>query len=500
MSATPLVNAESIGLLVATEASLGTQPTSGWQTLQPNAGGLDGFYLHTKTVARSPLTRQRQMEASEIVDADATPKITHDVTKDLIDAFASGLLLATPKSAGGTGVAYFLPTARTTTDYTVAAGGALQAGTLVYARGFVNTANNGLFQVGSSSGATAVKVASGTAETVSGYVATLEVAGFRGASGDIQLNGSGNLISTVADFTTMGLTVGQVIWVGGTVGSGHDFATAGYRGFAKITAIAANLVTLSRRAWTVASADTGTGKTIDLYWGRWLRTVAFGAADYTVTSYQMELTYTGLSGGTTDEYVYAAGNLIDQWTITLSQAAIVTAEIQFLGTTITDPSTSRATGASTAGAPLAIEAINSVTKLLYERIVVQATEALVSDDIDTSKLTVMNHVTPQKQHGTLGTKRDVVGKNEVSLDANVFLVSDDALKACRANTTLAYGVGLRNGDFGMFFDVPSLKCIESPPSFPANGPVTLALKLAAFRDAVGNYTMGVSLFPFLPVG
>src|SRR5690242_4668594 len=106
MSSTPLVNAESISLLVAPESSLGTQPTSNWQTLQPNAGGLDGFYLHTKTVARSPLTKLRQMEASEIVDADATPKITHDVTKDLIDAFATGLLLATPKSTGGTGTAY----------------------------------------------------------------------------------------------------------------------------------------------------------------------------------------------------------------------------------------------------------------------------------------------------------------------------------------------------------------------------------------------------------
>jgi hypothetical protein len=326
------------------------------------------------------------------------------------------------------------------------------------------------------------------------------VAGFRGASGDIAIDVNGNLTSTVADFTTMGLTAGQIGWLGGTVGGGHDFATAAYRGFFKITAVAAHLLTISRRAWTVGAADTGTGKTIDIYFGRWLRNVAFGATDYSEISYQMELTYTGLSGGTTDEYAYAAGNLVDQWTVTLPQAGIVTSEMQFLGTTIGDPTTSRATGANTAAAPLAIEAFTTVTKLLYERFMVQATEAIVSDDIDTTKLTLMNHAMPQKQHGTLGTKRDVVGKAEVSLDANVFLTQDDALKACRANTTLMYGCGLRNGDFGMFFDVPSLKCTDAPPSFPANGPVTLALKLAAFRDAVGNYTLGVSLFPFLPVG
>lgn len=498
MSSLPVVKAESASLLVAKESSLGVQPTSGWQTLEPNGGGIDGFYLHTKVVARAPLTKLRQMEASEIVDADATPKITQDLTKDLIDAYGEGILLTTAKSPGGTGTAYFLPTARTTTDVTVPSGGALQSGTLVAMRGWVNAANNGLFAVGSSSTSTAIKISGGVAETVSGYVVTAEVAGFRGASGDIGLDSSGNLTSTVADFTTMGLTVGQVIWVGGTIGSGNDFATAAYRGFAKITAIAAHLLTLSRRAWTVSTADTGTGKQIDLYWGRWLRNVAFGSTDYKETSYQMELTYVGLSAGTTDEYVYAAGNLVDQWTVTLPQAGIVTSELQFLGTTIGDPTTSRATGASTAAAPLAHEGFTTVTKLLYERFMVQATEAVVSDDIDTTKLTLMNHVTPQKQHGTLGTKRDVVGKVEVSLDANVFLTQDDALKACRANTTLMYGCGLRNGDGGIFFDVPSLKCTDSPPSLPANGPVTLALKLAAFRDAVGNYTLGMSLFPFLP--
>lgn len=498
MSSFPVVKAESISLLVAKESSLGVQPTTGWQTLQPNADGVGNFYLHLKTVAREPLTKQRQMEAPEIVDADATPTLTHDLTKDLMDQFVEGIMLARAKHNGGTGLAYFLPTARTTTDYTVAANGALQANTLVVARGFVNAANNGLFVVGASSTATAIKVSGGVAETVSGYIATLEVAGWRGASGDIGLDVNGNLTSVAADFTTMGLQDDQVIWVGGVIGSGHDFATAAYRGFAKIATITANLVTFSWRAWTVGTADTGTGKTIDLYWSRWARNVAFGHADYLETSYQMELTYPGLSGGTTDEFVYAAGNVVDQFMLTMPAANLVTTELSFIGTTISDPTTSRATGASTAAVPLAIEGVNTVTKLLYERITVQSSGLVVSDDIDTSKLTLMNHVSPQKQHGTLGTKRDVVGKIGVDLDVTAFLTQDDALKACRANTTLTYGVGLRNGDGGWFFDLPSVKCTDSPPKMPGNGPVTLDLKLSAFRDATGNFTLGVTMYPFLP--
>jgi hypothetical protein len=495
-----LVSAEKVSLLAAKETTLGTQPTTGWQTLQPNQGGIDGFYPAIKTVAPSPLSKFRQLERPEIVDLDAMPIITSDLTKDLIDVFGEGMFLAAAKHPGGTGLSYFLPTARTSTDYTVPALGALQANTLVYARGFVNTANNGLFAVGASSTGTAVKVASGVAETVSGYVATLEVAGFRGASGDIGMNASGNLTATTADFTTMGLFVGMVIWVGGTVGGGHDFATAAYRGYAKITAIAAGLLTLSRRQWTVGSADNGSGKTIDLYWGRFLRNVAFDDASYLETSYAMELGLPGVGTAGATEYVYAAGNLVNSTMITSPAQNIVTAKLTFQGTTIGNPTTSRATGASTAAGLLAIDRFTSVSKLKYLRVLNQATEAVVSQDVESWDLTLANNVTPQKQQGTLGAARDIVGKAQIDINMEAFLTQDEGWIACAQNTSLAFGAGFRNADGGIFLDVPSLTWNNAPPKFPGNGAVSLSVKAQAFRDSVGNYSLGVSLFAFLPNG
>jgi hypothetical protein len=498
MSSFPVVKAESVTLLVAKETSLGTQPTSGWQTLQPNPDGIGEFYPHITTVAPAPLSKLRQLEAPQIVDKDATPKITFDLTKDHTDAFIEGMFMSRAKHTGGTGLAYFTPTARTTTDYTVAASGALQEGTLVFARGFVSSGNNGLFRVGAASGGTAIKVAGGTAETVSGYVATLEVAGWRGATTDIGIDVNGNITSVVADFTTMGIPDGIELWVGGTVGGGHDFATAAYRGFAEVVSVTANLITLRRRQWTVGAADPGTGRTIDLYWGRWVRTVAFTDADYLETSYQMELSYLDLSGGTTDEYVYSAGNLVDQTQFTAPAQNLVTAALSFIGTTIGDPTTSRATGASTAASTLAIDRYNTVTEQPYIRLLNKADETTVSDDVEMWSLTLMNHVTPQKQHGFLGTKRDVVGKAEVSIDMTVFCTSDAAMVACSQNTTLMFGAGFNCTDGGIFFNVPSIKCTDAPPKFPANGPVTLDLKLGAFRDPTANISLSVSLFPFLP--
>jgi len=510
MSSLPVAKAEAANLIVVKETALGTPAAAGGQTLQPNADGIGNFYPQIKTVAPSPLSKLRQMEAPVIVDVDAKPTLTQDLTKDVTDAFAEGMMMAKAKHSGGTGVAYFtnnLPTptvtARTTTAYTVSAAGALQAGTLVVPRGWITganaTANATLQVVGASSTSTSIPVAAGVAETPSGYTVTLEVAGFRGASGDIQLNGSGNLISTAADFTTMGLNVGQVIYVGGTIGSGHDFATAAYRGFAKITAIAAALLTLERRQWTVASADTGSGKTIDLYWGRWLRTVAFTDADYLETSYNMELAYLKLSAGTTDEYVYSNGNYIDQVKINSPAQNLPTVEYSFLGTTIADPTTTRATYGGVAASPLGIDRYNTVTREPYLSLRKKSDESVVSDDIETWALTYMNHVSAQKQQGTQGTKRVIVGKAEVGLSVTAAATSDAAMIACSQNTTLTFGAGFNSSDGGIFFDVPSVKCTNAPPKFPANSQVMLDLTAAGFRDSVGNYTLAVSLFPYLPV-
>lgn len=493
-----LVKSESISLLAARGVTAGVQPTAGWNTQQPNPDGLGDFYPKLKTVQPSPLTKLRQMERPKVVDADAVPKVTQDITKDWLDFWCELWFFARAKHPGGTGLAYFTPTARTTTDYTVAALGALPAGTLVATRGFVNAANNGLFQVGASSTGTAIKVSGGVAETVSGYVATLEVAGWRGASGDIGLDVNGNLTSTVADFTTMGLPVGGWIWVGGTIGSGHDFATAAYRGFAKITAVSAHLLTLARRSWTVAAADTGATKTIDLYWGRWLRSVAFDDADYSEISAWLELGLPGIGAVGATEYVYAQDNLLDQLKLTFPLAGIPTVEATFLGTTVADPTTSRATGASTANAVLATDRFTTANLCRRIRVTNQATEAIVSADIDNWALTYMNHVVGQKQQGVLGNARAVTGKVELGIDLMAYLTQDEGWKACSQNTTLAMDAAYSNSDGAFLLDVPSLTYTDAPPKFPGNGPASLSVKAAGFRDAVGNYTLGMTMFPYLP--
>ena len=203
--------AEGIGVRVVTETSPGVPPTTGWLTLQPDQAGVVDFYGQTSVVQPSPASVQRQMEAPELVDIDAAPKFTGDLTMDHLYAFREPIMLVKTAHSGGTGQSRFAVTAVSSTVFTVAALGNLPQGTLISCKGFVNAANNGLKVVGAGSTGTTIPTSGLVAEVVSGYVPYVEVAGFRGASGDITVDSSGNILSTVLDFTTLGLNVGQII-------------------------------------------------------------------------------------------------------------------------------------------------------------------------------------------------------------------------------------------------------------------------------------------------
>lgn len=504
-----LVRAESVTLLSAIESVLGTQPTTGWRQHQPNPDGITDFYPKIKKVARAPLSKNRQNEKGDVIDLDAEPKIGHDLNKDLLDYFGPGIFLALEKYSGGTASGCFAVTpavragaialsAVAAGAYTVASAGALQQGTLMQARGFTNALNNGTQLVAAASTATSIKVTAAVLEALPPANATLEVCGFQGTAADITQTTTG-LASTVANFTTMGLNVGQWIWIGGGTAAAPGalgFAT-GYRGLARITAIAATALTLDRTT-TALSADPGAGKTIQLFFGSFLRDVAIDSADYIEQSYQLELSLPGAAAAAATDYVYATGQLIDTMEINSPITNKVDATLLFNGMNVIDPSTSRATGATSAPAPLATSALNNVTELPRIRLYDPMNAIVISQDIMSWKLTLQNNVTPQKQQGTLGAARLIVGKCIVAVAMELFLIVDDTIKAIRDNRSLQFDVTLRNNDAACLWDVPGGMLDAGAEKFPANGPVTIAPTLLAFRDPTMNYTLGCSRFPFMP--
>lgn len=479
------------------ETSLGTAATSGWKQHQPNA--ITKLAADFKFERRDPIGAGRMQQKGDIVGLEAGFAFASDVNKETIDAFAEGMMMALSKGSGGTGVAQWQILSTSATSYVVASDGALQANTLVYARGLPTAADNGLKVLAAGSDADEIKPTGGlSVDAAPPSKALVEIAGFRAsANGSIQLDVSGDIISAVDDLSTLGLYVGQWIWIGGTIGGDNAFATAAYRGFAQVKLIASGKISLRRRQWTVAAADNAAGKKIDLYFGRWTRNTTSQSADYIERSYTFEMTYQTLGGPTTPEYGYNHGCYLASTVLNLNPGTRATMELNFIGTGATDPSTTRLTGASSSPAPLSTALLNCATGMTRLRMT-NADETGLTTDIKSLKLTIDNMVTGEEMLANLGPKYINVGDFRVTIDAVMLFTDDDMIAGVRDNRDVMLEIGIRNGDGGILFDVPSATLEAATPDITPNESVKIKSTISANEDLTYGYAFGMSHFPYLP--
>lgn len=243
---------EGTNLAVVMEATLGakTPPTQNWFNLQPNSYGT--FGPSYKKTPRDPISKNQQLQKPMLTDEDSGIPFESDVTKDVIDRFAEGIFRSVAKHCGNKEQSLYRPTGVTSTGYTVGALGDLTQRFLIFGRGFDILGNNGLKMVGAASTNTEIKTSDLATEASPPSNATVELAGWRGAEGDIQLDTDSNLISAVVDFTTWNLNEDQWIFIGGEA-DGNRFATEAYWGAARVKSVAAHKIVLERRTWDVES-------------------------------------------------------------------------------------------------------------------------------------------------------------------------------------------------------------------------------------------------------
>ncbi len=244
------VQTESTNLAVVEEDTLGSTvlPSEGWRNLQPNS--YSSFGPSFKKDPRNPISKNAQLQKGMLTDEDSGVAFEMDVTKDAIDRFAKGIFRVEPKHCGNKGQSLYAVTGVTSTGYTVDALGDLGQHFLIYARGMADAANDGLRVVGSGSTSDEIKAASLTPET-SPANATVEVAGWRGVSGDIELDADGNITSSLADFTTWGLNPFQWISVGDPNDANVSFLNPDFIGSARVRKVTTHKITLDRRNWLV---------------------------------------------------------------------------------------------------------------------------------------------------------------------------------------------------------------------------------------------------------
>ncbi len=327
---------------------------------------------------------------------------------------------------------------------------------------------------------------------------TVEIAGIRGATGDLEIDANGDLISTVLDFTTLDWAPGQVAHIGGQAtvnrfdgaGSGENF------GFARIITIATNLVTLDKKAVPFVT-DAGVGKDIDILFGIYIRNVDVDDADYLARSLTFEAAWNNLGSGGSDEYEYAKGNFCNEVTFELPLTDKATASFGFVGTDTDPPTPTQKTGAATAREPVQTTAFNTTADIARLRIT-EIDEQGLTTDFKSVSLVLNNNVTAEKVLANLGARFLNTGIFEVDLETQVLFTDGDVLAAIRNNDTVTMDFALQNSDGGFFVDIPAMTLGDGSRDLPLNETVLLNITGEAFRDPVLNTSVSVSIFPFLP--
>lgn len=488
-----------------------------WKQIEPN--DISKWGAEIKTVARMPISKTRQVRKGTITDLDSMVEIKCDLTMDCLKDFIEGFMFA---RAYVSGAEYWRLTAVSGADvfslsatsgplrvYPGGSGATVSgAATLVYVRGCTNSGNNGLFRVSTvATGATpslTLTGANSVAEVIGATtMATVEVCGVRCLAGDIDVNATGNLSSTVVDFTTLGLKVGQFIYIGD--GSTRSFAGASLNGFARVKAIAANLLTVDKRATTFTGAEANTLLEIDIYFGRFIRNVTVDDTDYIARQIMFEATFPNLYavGASGIGYEYAKGNFCDQVTFDLPLANKALATWGFIGTDTDAPvsssggGASRKLSASAAYSPVETTAFNATSDVLRLRIT-QYDETGLTTDFKDCQIKLDNQVSPEKVIGLLGARFMNTGIFNVDITTKALFTNALVLAAIRANTTCTMELALKNGDGGFVMDIPALTIGDGAKDFPLNATVTIALKAKAFIDPTLGTSLSWSLFPYLP--
>lgn len=429
------------------ESTWGTTPGSGTpDTLRFKAQGLDP---NIRTTRSEEIRNDRMTADLALVDSEPSGSLGVEMSygnaDSLIEAALFGDWTNMPRKYNATADSSITQVTDTTDTFAVDAGGtSFKAGHLVKTSGFTNAANNGIFKV-SSSTATTVVVAGTPAltdEAAPPSGAEIKVVGLEGASGDIVATTSGGnaLTSTALDFTTLGLTVGQWVKIGGSA-AGEKFATTALNGWARVSAIAANRLSLDvvPTGW---ASDAGTGKTIRVWVGDFAKN---GTSRH---SFSIERVHQDIT-----QFFLFKGMMVNGMSLNIGTGAILEGSFDLIGKSLVRAG---ATGlpASPAAATTGdvMNAVNDVVQILEGG---SAVGTLRSKSIK-----LANNLRGQKAIGTLGNAGIGLGDVDVTGDLEAYFENSTLYDKYLANTATSLSFVVTQDGQAYVVDVPNVK-IES---------------------------------------
>lgn len=508
MAQVPNVDSNSTGLSFAQESSLKTVSSPTWYQLEPNSYG--DFGGQNTLIARNPINSSRQRKKGVITDLESMAEFETDLTysRNELQQLWSAALCADFRRKGEEVVTAVDIDGANPDEYEVASTTGFLVGSLIKGSGFTNSANNALNVVTAVVSNTSVEVASGqlVAETPPAG-ANITVVGYQAASDDLTISSTGDfatLGSTTLDFTTLGLTEGEWIYIGGD-SAGTKFATAANNGFKRIRSIAVNAIVLDKSESDMVT-DAGTGKTIQLFFGRVLRNEQ--GTSIVKKTYQFERTLGAPDDSNLSQIQseYITGAMINEVELSIQTAdkALVNWMAMGLDNEIRDAVTGVKSG--TRATLTTEDAFNTSSDFSRIRLAAVSTsdEAPTPMFVYASEITINinNNITVNKAVSVLGGFGLSLGTFEIGASLMAYLSDVDALQSIKDNDSVTVDVAIVKSNKGIVIDMPLGSLGDGRPQVEQDSAIMIPLEFqAAEASAVStdfDYTLMMCFFDYLP--
>lgn len=489
------------GLRFAEEASLRTLPGAPiWYPLEPNSYADFGGQI-TK-VARNPINPSRQRRKGAVVDLEAGGGFNQDLTLNNLTRLLQGFFFADAREQptnlplNGAAVPCTGVVAATDKFSFGADPGTFLADNIVKSSGFGVAANN-LVTTVVSTDSDDITVGNLLADEASPpATAKVQVVGHQLGSGTSAITLNGDLVRLTdsgTDLTTLGFVVGGWIYLGDDT-AGNRFANN--NGFARVSEIAAGYLQFDKVSWTPA-AETGTAKTIRVYYGTVIKNEA--AADIVRRTYQLERTLGDDGDGEMSEYL--VGAVPNELTLNVPEADKVTVDLTFVA--LDNEQYTGLEGVKAGDRPDidAEEAINTSSDFSRIKIAIASpTDATVTALFAYATeltLTLNNNVTPNKAIGVLGGFDTSAGTFEVGGRLTAYFANVAAVQAVRNNEDVTLDMLVVKDNQGLLFDLGLIGLGDGRLNIEQDAPITLPLDTEAAENVHGN-TLLFQYFPYLP--
>ena len=307
---------------------------------------------------------------------------------------------------------------------------------------------------------------------------------------------------------SFGLIQGEFIFIGSDE-TNTSFATVGDNGFCRIRSISANSITFDKTQFTM-SADSGTGKTIRIYFGRVVRNENTTALQVK-RSLQFERTL-GAADFTQPSQIqaeYLVRVLANDVIIDMKTADIIRCELDFMANKNTVNTSQVGVKAGTRPSLTTTDAFNATSDVAFSKMAIVTTGnaspnplfAFLTD----IKYTIKNNLKQNKAVSVLGAFDSTPGFFQVLVDLSAYFTDVGEIQAVINNSSITLETHLVKQliQQGITIDIPLLVLSEALANVKLNEPIMMPLKsdasIATTIDPGLVYTALMIFWDYLPL-